>query len=238
MRCKEGFDEKEAQEAGICEDCSRHWCDRHPEHISWLKKQGFARNPALQVAAPKVAAPQSVSEDWVPEQVIRGRQVRSYNRNGLKDLRWDVSKIVSKALKVQAECAEYIVAQEDLKSWKIKTKRGVWATYCRTSALRENFIQFGEGPVVLHYGGVSSDTVKSEMRRFGWRWSTEEGWLMTVIHEVAHALHKKRKTGGSSHGYQFHACLKDLREKYFKKLLPKFQGIIPEKKKIAANSTE
>jgi len=220
MTCYEGFDEKEAQEARICSDCKIRYCKHHPEFAHWRLEQGLGPR--------KQSAPKELHQFFVPKPQLPKPSRRGFKRGRIfRDL--ETSRLMGKVLAKMKEVAQIILNEEDFIGWQAVTKKGVWATHC---CVKKKHVQFGEGCVLCHLEG-GTDTVRKEMRRFGWEYTSEKGWMMVVIHEIAHAL-DHRMHNHLGHGPLFHKALKVLRMKYYARFVGIFENIrMPTK--IAAN---
>lgn len=225
MICLEGFDSREAKHSGICADCKSKFCPEHPEHLAWriaeglLPKLAQVFEPVISIGpalGPIVFQPKSVGG------FKRGRTARDYQ----------TSSLIGNALKTMCNVAETILKEEGLYSegWRAVSKRGVWATHCNYSKRR---VQFGEGSALCHLEG-GHDLVMKEMERFAWEKTPENGWLMIVLHEVAHAVDKK-VNAHSGHGPLFHRVLVSLRAKYFTRLIGMF-STLRSSQRVAADS--
>jgi len=244
MKCHEGFDKAEALSIGVCSDCSIEFCEQHPNHNKWRVSVGL--QPKVQVFKPdtgeKVPFKVVSTPNPTPSLVFRPqpRRAGGYTQ-GRMQTDHTTSAIIGKALRKMVEAAQIIIKEEDLGSLRAVSKRGVWATHYSPA---KNHVQFGEGSALLHYEGRSRDTVMKEMIRYGWERTPETGWLMIVIHEVAHAVNRKvngqpmfgysRRRRVRPHGPEFQACLRALRAKYFNRLISMFKGIRPIES-LAAN---
>ncbi len=236
MLCHQGFEEAEAKASRICVDCSYQFCSSHPKHDEWRGREGLLPKvfrfqpqvpefkPEPQVSVPAKPQPQVPVpfKFVVTPQVPRG----GYKRGRMfRDIQ--TSNLMHQVVRTMIDAARIMFEGEELKGWHVDSKMGVWATRC---SYTKKDIQFGEGSALLHYEGVSRDTVMKEMIRYGWERTPENGWTMIVIHEVAHAVvHKLYTTRIAPHGREFHQTLRGLRLKYFDRLRPMFNGLLTQK---------
>lgn len=239
MKCHEGFQKAEALSTGVCSDCGIEFCEQHPNHNKWRVSVGL--QPKAQVYKPAVGEKVPFvfvsTPNPTPSPIFRPQPRVGGYKQGRMQTDHVTSSIIGKALRKMVEAAQIIIKEEELGTLRAVSKRGVWATHYSPG---KNHVQFGEGSALLHYEGRGKDTVMKEMIRYGWARTPESGWLMIVIHEVAHAVNRKvngrgtigyygRRVSVRPHGPEFHSCLRALRAKYFDRLIGMFEGIrMPE----------
>jgi len=225
MQCLEGFDFREAKATGICTDCGSKFCPDHPQHLAWRKENGFL--PRIKTPPTVVAPPVQLMPHFkiTPIQAPPVPQIWVGYKRGCLRVPEAQKYAVRLALQTMSAVARGILAEEGL-HYSVQNKEGVWATYCSYS---KHLLQFGEGCALLHLNG-GKDTVAKEMLRYGWARTPENGWLMVVLHEVAHAVAHYKYPRSQPHGFEFHQTLRDLRSKYFERFRPSFNNILIERK--------
>lgn len=231
MDCWEGFKKDEAKASGVCNDCPSAFCDAHPKFEEWRQKNGLlpkVTTPGHRCQQPVVQPrPRFVFKPTPPPAPPRIPFGPLQKRGGYKQGRMfrdrETSRLMGEVLRRMCEAARVIYEGEELKGWVAKFKRNVWATRC---SYQKKDVQFGEGSALCHLEG-GRDTVSKEMTRYGWVRTPENGWMMIVIHEVAHAVVRNLYGTGHSvkpHGFEFQSCLVSLRAKYFDRLIGMFEG--------------